>query len=32
MREAAKSLWLHGPDWDGIATGLESRADALESG
>jgi len=32
MREAAKSLWLHGPDWDGIATDLESRADALESG
>ncbi|GAA2069822.1 hypothetical protein GCM10009801_20000 [Streptomyces albiaxialis] len=32
MREAARSLWLHGPDWDGVAADLERRADALEGG
>ncbi|MEV0092537.1 hypothetical protein [Streptomyces sp. NPDC050738] len=31
MREAADSLWLHGPDWDTIAAGLRERADALEA-
>ncbi|MGA5817542.1 hypothetical protein ACPC54_06740 [Kitasatospora sp. NPDC094028] len=30
MREAARSLWSHGPDWDDIALDLERRADALE--
>ncbi|MFI1444970.1 hypothetical protein [Streptomyces fructofermentans] len=32
MREAAESLWLHGPAWDEIAAGLARRAEALESG
>jgi hypothetical protein len=32
MREAAVSLLLHGPDWDDIATDLQRRADALETG
>lgn len=32
MREAALNLWLHGPDWDGIAADLERRADVLEAG
>ncbi|MET9624880.1 MULTISPECIES: hypothetical protein [unclassified Streptomyces] len=32
MREAARNLWLHGPDWDGIAAELEQRAEALEAG
>ncbi|AEV84702.1 hypothetical protein ACWT_3679 [Actinoplanes sp. SE50] len=32
MREAAQSLWVHGPDWDDIAAGLECRATALEAG
>jgi hypothetical protein len=32
MREAAQSLWLHGPEWDDIAQDLERRADALEAG
>ncbi|MGC4947361.1 hypothetical protein ACLQ2N_14350 [Streptomyces sp. DT224] len=31
LREAARSLWLHGPDWDDVAAGLVERADALES-
>ena len=31
MRDAARSLWSHGPDWDSIAEDLERRADALES-
>ncbi|MFD2691109.1 hypothetical protein ACFS5L_40685 [Streptomyces phyllanthi] len=31
MREAAESLYLHGPDWDDIAADLRRRADALES-
>lgn len=31
MREAAQSLWLHGPDWDGIAADLERRAETLET-
>ncbi|MFI7079594.1 hypothetical protein ACIBO1_20050 [Micromonospora sp. NPDC049903] len=31
MREAAQNLWLHGPDWDGIAAELTNRADALET-
>ncbi|MFE5870445.1 hypothetical protein ACFQ6V_17620 [Streptomyces roseifaciens] len=30
MREAADSLYLHGPDWDDVAAGLRRRADALE--
>ncbi|MFI0738554.1 hypothetical protein ACH4PU_10725 [Streptomyces sp. NPDC021100] len=30
LREAAESLWLHGPDWDGIAAELKERAAALE--
>ncbi|RKE17747.1 hypothetical protein [Streptomyces sp. TLI_171] len=29
MREAARSLWSHGPDWDHLAAELERRADAL---
>ncbi|MBE1532134.1 hypothetical protein [Actinomadura algeriensis] len=28
LREAAHSLWMHGPDWDGIAADLTKRADA----
>ena|SRR5687768_2864889 len=31
LREAAQSLWLHGPDWDDIAADLERRADVLEA-
>ncbi|MEV0647925.1 hypothetical protein AB0I28_21925 [Phytomonospora sp. NPDC050363] len=31
MRAAAASLWMHGPDWDDIAAGLEREADALEA-
>lgn len=31
LREAAQSLWLHGPDWDDIAADLERRASALEA-
>ncbi|MCO5997262.1 hypothetical protein [Actinoallomurus rhizosphaericola] len=31
MREAADSLYLHGPDWDHIAADLRHRADALEA-
>lgn len=31
LREAAQSLWAHGPDWDNIAVDLERRADVLES-
>ncbi|MFI2374138.1 hypothetical protein ACH5AO_03555 [Streptomyces sp. NPDC018964] len=31
MREAAESLWLHGPDWDHIAADLTRRADALQA-
>ncbi|MEV4414856.1 hypothetical protein [Catellatospora sp. NPDC049609] len=29
LREAADSLYLHGPDWDGIAADLRRRADDL---
>ncbi|MEU9073798.1 hypothetical protein [Kitasatospora sp. NPDC048538] len=32
LREAAHSLYLHGPDWDAIAADLQARADALEAG
>ncbi|MFJ9414474.1 hypothetical protein ACIRPT_09935 [Streptomyces sp. NPDC101227] len=32
VREAAESLWMHGPDWDDIAEDLRKRADALEAG
>lgn len=32
MREAAQSLWLHGPDWDDVAAELERRAEALDAG
>ncbi|AYG78398.1 hypothetical protein DWB77_00505 [Streptomyces hundungensis] len=32
MREAAENLWLHGPDWDHIATDLTRRAEAPETG
>ncbi|MET8451092.1 hypothetical protein [Streptomyces sp. NPDC005209] len=32
MREAAESLWLHGPDWDDIAADLVRQADFLEAG
>ncbi|MFD9079807.1 hypothetical protein ACFQ7B_03715 [Streptomyces erythrochromogenes] len=32
MREAASSLYSHGPDWDDIAADLERRADALDAG
>ncbi|MEU9670178.1 hypothetical protein AB0J81_39905 [Streptomyces bobili] len=32
LREAAGNLWLHGPDWDGVAADLDRRADALEAG
>jgi hypothetical protein len=32
MREAAQSLWLHGPDWDDIAAELERRATFLDPG
>jgi hypothetical protein len=31
LREAAESLYLNGPDWDGIATNLRRKADALEA-
>ncbi|MGW2068911.1 hypothetical protein ACWCPK_10885 [Streptomyces sp. NPDC001953] len=31
-REAAENLWLHGPEWDGIAADLRQRADDLEAG
>ncbi|MBO1334485.1 hypothetical protein [Streptomyces sp. VRA16 Mangrove soil] len=31
LRRAAESLWMHGPDWDDIATGLVQRADALDA-
>ncbi|MGW8327490.1 hypothetical protein ACWGLE_06280 [Streptomyces sp. NPDC055897] len=31
LREAAESLWLHGPDWDDIAAGLTQRAEVLEA-
>ncbi|MFF8710072.1 hypothetical protein ACF07T_01320 [Streptomyces sp. NPDC015184] len=30
-REAAGHLWLHGPDWDGLAADLTERADALDT-
>jgi hypothetical protein len=32
MREAARSLVLHGPDWDAVAAELLRRADALDGG
>ncbi|WP_024755844.1 hypothetical protein [Streptomyces exfoliatus] len=31
MREAAASLWLHGPDWDDVAADLERQADVLDA-
>lgn len=31
MREAADSLYLHGPDWDDIAADLRRRADTLDA-
>lgn len=31
MREAAQSLWMHGPDWDDIAADLERRAEELDA-
>lgn len=31
LREAAQNLWLHGPDWDGIAAELTQRAEELEA-
>jgi hypothetical protein len=31
LREAAESLWLHGPDWDDIAAELTQQADALDN-
>ncbi|SCG66376.1 hypothetical protein [Micromonospora inositola] len=31
MREAADSLYMHGPDWNDIAAELRRQADALES-
>ncbi len=31
MREAADSLYLHGPAWDDIAADLRRQADALET-
>jgi hypothetical protein len=31
LREAAESLYLNGPDWDGIARDLRRQADALEA-
>ncbi|MFD0683361.1 hypothetical protein [Actinomadura fibrosa] len=31
LREAAESLVLHGPDWDGIAADLKRKAEALEA-
>ncbi|MEU3404934.1 hypothetical protein ABZ766_13435 [Streptomyces sp. NPDC006670] len=31
LREAAQSLWLHGPDWDDIAAELTEKAEALEA-
>ncbi|MFF4174089.1 hypothetical protein [Streptomyces sp. NPDC001744] len=31
LREAARSLWLHGPDWDDIAAELTKRAEELEA-
>lgn len=32
IREAASSLYSHGPDWDHIAEELTHRADTLEAG
>jgi hypothetical protein len=32
MREAADSLYMHGPDWDDIAADLRNQADAFEKG
>ncbi|WP_329611652.1 hypothetical protein [Kitasatospora herbaricolor] len=31
LREAAQNLWLHGPDWDDIATELTRQAEELEA-
>ncbi|WP_051724290.1 hypothetical protein [Micromonospora chokoriensis] len=31
LREAAQSLWLHGPDWDDIAANPTRRAEGLEA-
>ncbi|WP_255950893.1 hypothetical protein [Streptomyces odontomachi] len=31
LREAAQSLWMHGPDWDHVAADLTHRAEALEA-
>ncbi len=32
LRAAGIDLYLHGPDWDAIAVGLQRRADELEGG
>lgn len=31
LREAAESLWMHGPDWDDVAAELVRRADTLDA-
>ncbi|MFJ4188561.1 hypothetical protein [Kitasatospora sp. NPDC089509] len=31
LRDAANSLYLHGPDWDDVADELTRRAEALEA-
>ncbi|MEU5978974.1 hypothetical protein [Streptomyces sp. NPDC047315] len=31
LREAAQNLWLHGPEWDDIATELTQQAEELEA-
>ncbi|MGV9414371.1 hypothetical protein ACWDOP_31095 [Nocardia sp. NPDC003693] len=31
LREAADSLYLHGPDWDEVAADLRRRADQLDA-
>lgn len=32
LRAAGVDLYLHGPDWDAIALGLQRRADELDGG
>ena len=32
LREASVDLWMHGPDWDGIAADLGERASAIDGG
>lgn len=32
MREATGNLWLHGPEWDGIAADLRRGIEAPEAG